>query len=122
MVALAVLLVACGAGRPALDAWEAEWESALGLIPPQESFASGSDQELCERTVGQLRAEMQLAPAPNTDLEDAATRWRAFAESLFFECPLSEGEHIGWESGYTEMARLEAEVDALIDFERGTDR
>lgn len=122
VAALAALVVACGSGRPTLDVWEAEWETALHLVPPQRAFASGPDHELCERTVGQLRAEMRLSPAPNGDLEDAAGRWRAFAESLFFECPLAEGDHIGWESGYTELERLEAEVEALITFERGVDR
>jgi hypothetical protein len=119
VVVAIVALASQGDSRPSLDDWEAEWRSFAALIPDQDEV-TGSDQEsLCGAAVGSMRqAEADLVPAPNADLDAAALAWVEFAESVFFECPLRTGDHVGFEAGYEEIDRLAAEIEALIAFER----
>ena len=82
-------------------------------------MSESEDHALCDVVLGHVRgAAADLVPAPNDDLDTATLDWTNFAESMFFECPLRSGEHSGWSSGYRELDRLSAVLEALIAFER----
>jgi len=118
-VLAALLMLAAGCGnRPSLDAWEQEWRPLVDAIPAEGLPSDPPDRAECDRYLGTLREVLpDLRPAPNDVLESAVTAWVEFGESVFFECPISGGEHAGWEAASLELQRLRAEVEAQIAFE-----
>ncbi len=109
----------CGSGRPSLEEWEARWDEFVSRVPVETLVTDPPGASECSEILGELRATLpKVQPAPNDVLGAEVSAWVAFAESVFFECPLASGEHIGWEASALELRRLEAEVDAAIAFER----
>jgi hypothetical protein len=118
LILAALLLAGCG-GRPALDDWEGEWRALADSIPVETLATDPPDRAACDRYLGALRDTLpDLRPAPNDVLESAVRGWVDFAESVFFDCPITRGEHAGWDAAALELQRLQAEVEAEIAFER----
>jgi hypothetical protein len=119
VLVVAVAAAACG-GRPAVGEWESRWREAAAVVPLDTLVADPPGRAECDRILGDVRElSPDLRPAPNDVIDDAVLAWSEFAEAAFFECPITGGEHAGWEAAALELARLESEVDALVVFEQG---
>jgi hypothetical protein len=119
VLVVALAAAACG-GRPAIGEWESKWREAAAVVPLGTLVAEPPDRAECDRILGDVREQSpELRPAPNDVIGDAVLAWSEFAEAAFFECPIIRGEHAGWEATALELARLESEIDALVDFELG---
>lgn len=119
VLAVALAAAACG-GRPAIGEWEAKWREAAAVVPLDTLAADPPGREECDRILGDVRElSPGLRPAPNDVIGDAVLAWSEFAEAAFFDCPITGGEHAGWEATALELARLESEIDGLVAFEQG---
>lgn len=108
---------ACGGGtdRPALADWQPAWNSATSLIPPQEQLGAPPDREVCSTTLGDLSAVVpELFPTPDIAIEGTVRDWVSIAEDAMYECPPSSAQLPDLDHAYDELARLEAEVDAVV--------
>jgi hypothetical protein len=116
---LALTVSACG-GRPSIGEWESQWRAAAEVVPLDTLVADPPDRAECDRILGDVRAlSPDLRPAPDDVIDAAVLAWSEFAEAAFFECPITRGEHAGWEQTSAQLGQLEAEVDALIEYESG---
>lgn len=119
VLAGAVLWAACG-GPPTLAEWEQGWRETYAALPDLQELAVEEPGPVCEDALGMIRtAAAEWAEAPNDDLRDAFVAWSEYAESVFFECPPHDGTGPGFAAAYEEIDRLAAEIDALVEFERG---
>ena len=101
-----------------LDEWESVWQDTNANLPSLSDVTTADPLEVCSSALGSVRqAASDLIAAPNEDLAEAFLRWSDFAESVYFKCPPTGGNHAGFEGGYEEMARLAAEIEALLTFE-----
>jgi hypothetical protein len=118
---LAALLIAaaCGdTGRPELSEWEPVWESATSLMPLRTQLGDPPDREVCSRALGDLSAVVpELFPTPDIAIEGTVRDWVTIAEDAMYECPPSSAQLPDLDHAYGELARLEAEVDAVIIME-----
>ncbi len=108
LLALVILVAACGSARPTVSEWENDWNAIVALIP-DESSLSGDPGEICESTLVLLRENTEtLFPAPDDLIADSARQWLEVAEGMFFECPPADG----FSDSYDQLDVLEAEIDA----------
>lgn len=107
----AVLVGACGDGRPTVASWTSEtWTPLVESVPaPRES-----DPARCDHALADLRANSEsLKPAPDGDIGQAADKWLRRAETLVFDCA-SSLEGFDYEAEYAELERLRIEVESLV--------
>lgn len=120
VVVPALVLAACSS-RLSMPEWEAEWNGVTGAIPLLDTVLNADQATrslLCSETLGHLRSAVELVErAPDADIEHAALTYLEFSESVFFECPLTKGEHAGFEAGYLEMDRLASVIETLIAYD-----
>jgi hypothetical protein len=109
-VATAAAFVACDGGdRPSDAAWHTEWEEQRDAFPSADALLSGG-RELCDRLVGELRAELPaLVPTPTEALDDAVQAWSDHAETIAFECRDDPAELA---EQYDQLDILAAEIDS----------
>lgn len=123
IILAAFLFVASCSSGTSTSEWTSQWEAVLEQIPTVDTMLAADDASLrviCSETVGDIRgAATEMKKAPNADIERAALTFVDFAEAVFFDCPIPNGEHAGFPAGYQEMNRLIAVVDALIAFDEG---
>lgn len=112
LLVLGLMISACGETRPNATSWEEDWSNVVAIVPGQD-FLDDDPSELCKTTLASLReSEQVLFPTPDASLDDPVRSWLEIAEGAFFECPPADG---GFPDAYTELDRLEAEVEASLD-------
>lgn len=124
LLAIAVLMVsACtGGGRPAIEDWGPTWEDTRAVIPALASLGYPPDREVCGHTLGVLRSlQPDLFPTPDLAFDEAVKEWVTVAEDAMFECPPSSHKVPDLAYAYEELARLEAEVDAVLSIDLSAD-
>lgn len=117
-IAVVLLLGACAdQTRPTVAEWQPKWQAVLASVPEQPGVGEVPDA-LCTETLGALRTlRPDLTPTPGLAIDDAVQEWFQIAEDAFFECP-PRSEVIGsFADAYSELLRLEAEVDLVLGFD-----
>ena len=122
VVTALLLLAACtGSDRPSTEEWQPVWQAASDAMPTLEELGDPPDSDICGHALGILRAERpDLLPAPDPALDVAVEEWVIIAEDAMFECPPSSHEIADLAQAYEELARLEAEVNAVLDIDLNT--
>ncbi len=91
-------------------------------MPTLDELGDPPDRDVCGHALGVLRSERpDLLPAPDPALDVAVEEWVVIAEDAMFECPPSSHEIADLAQAYEELARLEAEVNAVLELDLGTD-
>jgi hypothetical protein len=76
------------------------------------------DRQICGDALAELRAiQPELFPTPDLALDETVTQWVSIAEDAMFECPPSSARIPTLADAYAELARLEAEVAAVLDID-----
>jgi hypothetical protein len=121
-VVAALALASCAdSGRPDMDDWAGNWAELTAAVPTVTQLGSPPDRSLCSRTLGQIRAgQRDLIPTPDLALDPVVREWFTVAEDAMFECPPSSSQFPDFEYSYQELARLEAEIEAVLAL-TGTD-
>lgn len=111
-----VLLAACGgADRPSVAEWQPVWDGAIAAIPTAEELGEPPDRAICSGTLGFLRStEGDLLPTPDDAIDEPVREWFEVAKNAFFECPPTSSPNPGMDYAYGQLARLEAEVAAVV--------
>jgi hypothetical protein len=111
MLLVCLMITSCGETRPDATTWEENWSNVLAIVPGQD-FLDDDPSELCQVTLAALRqSEKGLFPTPDKSLDAPVRGWLEVAEGAFFDCPPADG---GFPAAYTELDRLEAEIDASL--------
>jgi hypothetical protein len=119
-VALLLVVAACGTSRPSADEWAPQWHDLTAAIPSTAALGDPPDETVCRDSLGLLRSSRgDLFPTPDQDIDDAVNEWVSVAEDAFFECPPSSQAVPDFAAAYEQLARLEAEVEAALAFDRG---
>lgn len=112
-----LLVVACSEARPAVDAWSGQWGDLRSQLPADSTSAQQLSDEQCRDILGLLRQRgPDLIPAPDGVADETVRDWLEEAEATFFECPPSDG----FGAAYERLVRLEAEIEAVIEIDRGS--
>ena len=116
---LVLLIVGCsGTDRPSASEWEPTWSAAVATLPALEQLGDPPSTEQCGEALGQLREiRPALDPTPDPALDAVVHEWVQVAEDAMFECPPSSAELSDFAMAYGELARLQAEVDVVLEFE-----
>jgi hypothetical protein len=111
-----ITFAGCGeGGRPDVSDWATDWEALIGTIPTLDKLGSPPDYELCGHALGDIReGQAELLPTPDLALDPVVREWFTVAEDAMFECPPSSSRFPDLEYVYQELARLEAEVTAVL--------
>lgn len=107
-----VAAAACGTddGRPDDAAWAPVWETQRDSVPSAAVFLD-QGPGLCSELVGRLRSGRQdLLPTPIEELDAAVRAWINHAESIAFDCPISDPDML--RDRLRGLDVLTAEVDA----------
>ena len=115
---LVLMLMASGCAdshRPPIEVWEPDWSEATAALPTLAELGSPPSAEVCGDSLGSLRvARGGLIPTPDLALDGAVQAWFDVAQDAMFECPPSNVELPTMTAAYSELAKLEAEVDAAL--------
>lgn len=115
LMLVAVGLASCTPQRPSRDEWRESWEGVQEVVPPAEQLSRPPDHDTCSEVLGDLRERgVELTPAPDRIIQEAAQAWLSHAESLFFGCFEDEDPEERIEEGYATLERLRAEVEAVL--------
>jgi hypothetical protein len=102
-----------GPARPELPAWQASWTQVRSLVPDEQAFDSGDAMAHCTALLAAIReGYASLVPAPSESLDAAVGEWLERAEGLAFECPTGPARREARRAALSELAALEAEVEA----------
>lgn len=123
VVSVALTFSACGgSSRPSASQWESVWEGATGSVPAISELGDPPDRDICGHALGALRSlRPDLFPTPDLALEGVVEEWVTIAEDAMFECPPASHEVPNLVYAYEELARLEAEVDAVLAIDLNQD-
>jgi hypothetical protein len=115
-----VFLTACGsASRPTVAEWQPAWEQLVGGIPTSAEVGRPPDPSLCTQGLGLVRSsEDGLLPTPDRAIDETFKEWVSVAEDAFFECPPSSRAIPDMDFAYGQLARLEAEISAVLAIDR----
>jgi len=121
-LALILILSSCSGGdRPAAPDWQPLWAGVTDALPSLTSLGDPPDRDICGPALGVLRASRpDVLPTPDLALDGVVTEWFTIAEDALFECPPSSHEIPDLASAYEELARLQAEVDAVLRIDLST--
>jgi len=119
-LAVALSVAACSeSDRPLASDWEQIWAETTDELPTPLELGDPLSRDLCGHALGALRSSRpNLFPTPDPALDAVVTEWVTVAEDAMFECPPSSHEIPDLASAYEELARLEAEVDVVLDIDR----
>ena len=119
--ALALIASACASTRPSVAEWQPTWIRVVAGIPPQDVVGENPPRELCDRTLEFLRENRaDLSPTPDIAVDDTVREWIDIAEGAFFECPPASQQMGSFAEAYEILERLQAEVDVVLDMDRGS--
>lgn len=105
--------------RPSLSEWEQIWSQTTDELPTLRELGDPPSRDSCGHALGVLRTSRpNLVPTPDPALDAVVTEWVTVAEDAMFECPPSSHKIPDLASAYDELARLEAEVDVVLDIDR----
>lgn len=117
MVALMlVFLTACSsASRPTVAEWQPAWDQLVEGIPSASGLGQPPDRAICSQGLGLVRStQAELFPTPDRAIDEAVKEWVSVAEDAFFECPPSSSAIPDMDFAYGQLARLEAEIGAVL--------
>ncbi len=116
---LSLVLSACAEQtRPPVGEWQARWRAVLASIPEQPAVDEQPEAALCNETLATLRTmRPDLSPTPDRAIDDAVQEWFQIAEDAFFECPPRSGPIGSFADAYSELLRLEAEIDLVLSLD-----
>ncbi len=118
ILTVALVASACATVRPSTAEWRPAWEEITAAIPPQAVVGERPPRTLCNEVLAALRAgQADLFPTPDLAIDDTVKDWVKVAEDAFFECPPDNDEIGSFDEAYAEMARLEREVEAVLEME-----
>lgn len=124
IVALLIVFAASacsGDQRPTNEEWEPVWLEAVGGFPTMDELGDPPDPDECNDALVSLREVAPgLTPTPDVSLDDPVRNWVNLAEEIVFECPPDGTGVASLEEGYRELARLEAEVAAVLGMDTGS--
>ena len=122
-VALAILVAGCGgADRPTVAEWRPLWVDVFIDVPTAEDLGDPPDRRVCSAALGVLRSRSEsLFPTPDQAIDGVVTEWVRVAEDLLFECPPSSDRIPDLAYAYSEMFRLQAEVEAVLAIDEATE-
>lgn len=109
-----MIVSACSSvSRPETAEWTPTWETAQAAVP---DLAEGEpDEETCSTALVRLReVAPDLRPTPDDSIDETVDRWLLIAEEAMFECPAETGDFNSFESAYTELAKLAAQIDVVV--------
>jgi hypothetical protein len=116
---LLMVVAACSGSRPTVDEWQPSWDQLIGGIPTSAELGRPPDRSLCTEGLGLVRsAQAGLFPTPDRAIDDAVNEWVSVAEDAFFECPPSSRAIPDMDFAYGQLARLEAEITAVLEIDR----
>lgn len=120
VAALLVVLAGCSsAGRPTVAEWQPAWDQLVDGIPTASEIGQPPDRSLCTQGLGLVRSSQAgLFPTPDRAIDDAVNEWVSVAEDAFFECPPSSSAIPDMDFAYGQLARLEAEISAVLAIDR----
>lgn len=121
LLALTVLVLAsCAITRPTVETWEPIWKRVSAGIPSEETIGrADADREVCSDALAFLRSNRNdLFPTPDLAIDDVVTDWVEVAEDAFFECPPRNQQIVGFAEAYAELARLQGEIELVLDMDR----
>ncbi|MDH3517829.1 MAG: hypothetical protein OEM66_02770 [Acidimicrobiia bacterium] len=120
LLALVLGVAACAdLTRPSIGDWSAQWVSAVAGIPSRSELGDPPSRQLCDDAVGFLRsAEEELIPTPDAAIDGVVEEWLAVSKDAFFECPPTSPAVPDFASAYAELARLQAEVEVVLEMDR----
>lgn len=113
---IAILAAGCSAGarRASVADWSVTWAEAQRLVPVESSLTLPANQQTCEQVLVSLRKIREpLTASPDEVIEEAAGKWLAQAEHMFFECFASAGSDPP-DLAYKRLARLAGLVDEAL--------
>ena len=111
-----VVLAACSsASRPTVADWQPFWEQLAADIPTSSELGQPPDRSICSQGLALVRSSQEdLFPTPDRAIDEAVREWVSVAEDAFFECPPSSSAIPDMDFAYGQLARLEAEIDAVL--------
>ena len=117
----AIALASCATTRPTVEEWQPSWDRVVAGIPAESVTGENPSRELCDTTLAFLRdTRPELSPTPDLAVDDTVKDWFDIAEDAFFECPPRSQQVGSFSDAYTLLARLQAEVDLVLDMDRGS--
>ena len=122
-VTLVILVAGCGGDdRPSVAEWRPIWVDVIADVPSAEDLGDPPDRGVCSEALGLLRSRSEeLSPTPDQAIDGVVTEWIRVAEDLLFECPPSSDRIPDLAFAYSEMFRLQAEVDAVLAIDEATE-
>ena len=120
VVLILVVLTACSsASRPTVAEWQPAWDQLVGGIPAASELGQPPDRSICSQGLELVRSSQAgLFPTPDRAIDEAVKEWVSVAEDAFFECPPSSRAIPDMDFAYGQLARLEAEVNAVLAIDR----
>ena len=123
VLAVALMIVGAGCGgedRPSVAEWRPVWEAVKAEVPSAAELGEPPDRGVCSEALGVVRSMSEdLSPTPDLAIDGVVTEWVRVAEDLLFECPPSSDRIPDLAFAYSEMLRLEAEVEAVLAIDVG---
>jgi len=117
----AIALTSCSTARPTVEEWQPTWDRVVSAIPNESIVGENPPRELCDETLAYLRDNRPaLSPTPDLALDDTVKDWFDVAEDAFFECPPTSQQIGSFSEAYSLLARLQAEVDLVLDLDRSS--
>jgi len=118
LVVLVSTVAGCGQpDRPSVNDWQQLWNEVLAEIPDPDSIVEPLNRDLCAGVLASLRSTTgELFPTPDLAVDSTVREWVRIAEDTFFECPPASVQIPDLAAAYRELARLEAEVAAALQF------
>lgn len=111
---LLIIVSACSSvARPQAAAWTPTWEIAKAALP---DLAEGEPaNETCSTALVRLReVAPDLRPTPDDSIDETVDRWLLIAEETMFERPAVTGDFNSFDSAYTELDLLAAQIDVVV--------
>jgi len=118
---ITIIASACATTRPSVEQWQPTWDRVVAGIPPQDVVGENPPRQLCDETLVFLRTSRpDLSPTPDLAVDDTVRDWIDVAEDAFFECPPASQQVGSFAQAYDLLGRLQAEVDLVLDMDRGS--
>lgn len=116
LVPMVVFVGACRSpSRPSVAEWQPGWDAITDGIPSASEVGDPPDTSVCRAGLVLVRTSQgDLFPTPDRAIDETVTQWVSVAEDAFFECPPSSSAIPDMAFAYGQLARLEAEVAAVL--------
>jgi hypothetical protein len=120
---LSVAITSCSdESRPTVEEWRTVWDGLVAQVPSAAELGEPPDRSLCTATLVILREQSgELFPTPDLAVDSVVDDWVRIAEDAFFECPPSNAQIPSFEFAFSELDKLEAEVEVVLSIDEATD-